>query len=507
MELNAFNATLGVEQRFYFSTGGFTTGPAAVTPWGDPRPNVYYESRLIQPGLMRRDVFSQGTTGGAATIGYGVVEMVNLGDLDYLVDYGFDGRVIRILAGDDSATIDQFSVVFRGTMEQPEFTWKTLTIRLRDRMAELDVPCFLNLYQGTNALPLGVEGTPNDIKGQTKPLIFGRVRGVTPPQVNSSKLIYQVNDGAIDSVDAVYDAGLQLTADVPYVDLNDMMTNAPSPGTYRVLNSGGYVRLGSSPVNPVTMDLTDGGLTTAQVITAIATTVAHILPTDVSAADATALDLIAPAVVGIWCTGSSPIKQHLDEVAASLGCWYGFDRLGVLRMGQLNAPTGTPTVTFTDREIIDLERTATADTDKGVPTYQVSINHTKNYTVMTTGVAGAVADAWKTWIGAEFRTSVVSDPTVKTTHLLSPVLSFDTLLTFEGDAIAEASRRLGLYKVRRDRLTLKANLNTDQVINIDLNNTVMVQVSRFGYSAGKLFQVLGLQPDYQSGTVDLTLWG
>jgi hypothetical protein len=39
---------------------------------------------------------------------------------------------------------------------------------------------------------------------------YGVVKNVPAPCVNTSKLIYQVNDGAVDSIDAVYDRGVPL---------------------------------------------------------------------------------------------------------------------------------------------------------------------------------------------------------------------------------------------------------------------------------------------------------
>jgi hypothetical protein len=45
------------------------------------------------------------------------------------------------------------------------------------------------------------------------------------------------------------------------------------------------------------------------------------------------------------------------------------------------------------------------------------------------------------------------------------------------------------------------------VASIDLGVTVMVQLTRFGMSAGKAFVVTGIRTDLRNNIFDLTLWG
>ena len=505
-EIEVYDTTLLSVRTLYFSTHGYTSTAA------DSPASTFYEAKLKQPGLMRRDVFAQGATGGASTTGYGLIELVNLGTLDALADYGFDGRNFRILLGDDTAARSTFTTVIKGTMEQPEFTWQSLSIRIRDRIAEFDRTIQTTLYAGSNALPAGLEGTASDLKGKPKPKLYGQVFNVSPPMVNTARLIYQVNDGSIASLDQVYDQGVALTAGAVYSSQADMETNAPAAGTYRAWLAGGYFRLGSSPVGPVTVNATQGASaadrTAAQIIKTIATTSGGIAAGDVVAADVTALDTASgSAIVGIYLGDGETIKTALDAISNSVGAWYSFDRLGQLRMAQLTAPSGSPAATFTAQDIIDIERMATADTDKGVPAYQVRLGYARNYTVISSGLAAAATAAFKAWLAEDYRTVSATDSTVLTAHLLSPVLEFQSLLVDATAAQTEATRRLTLYKTRRDRLNLKVKVLPGVTDTIDLGNVITVKVDRFGYGSGKLFRVIGLQPDYRIGTIDLTLWG
>jgi hypothetical protein len=505
-EIEAYDASISGVRTLYFSTHGFTS-KASDTP-----ASTFYEPKLKQPGLMRRDVFSKGSTGGASTTGYGLIELVNLGTLDSMADYGFDGRNFRVLLGDSKAARASFTTVIKGTMEQPEFTWQSLTIRIRDRLAELDRPIQTTLYAGSNALPAGLEGTADDLKGKPKPKLYGKVFNVSPPIVNTARLIYQLNDGPLASLDQVYDQGVALTAGAVYSSQADMETNAPSAGTYRAWLAGGYFRLGSTPAGPITASATQGSVaadrTAAQIIKSIVTGPGGIAAGDIVAADVTALDsATGSATLGIYLSENETINSALDALSNSVGAWYSFDRLGQFRMAQLNAPSGASVATFTQQEIIDIERTATADTDKGVPAYQVRLGYAKNFTVITSGLATSVGAAFKAWLAEDYRTVFATDSSVLTAHLLSPVLSFDSLLTDSGAAQTEATRRLNLYKNRKDRINLTVKVLPGTTDTIDLGNVVTLKVDRFGYTLGKLFRVIGIQPDYRIGTLDLTLWG
>ena len=76
----------------------------------------------------------------------------------------------------------------------------------------LEVPACTNLYGGTNVLPNGADGVTTDLKGSRKPRLFGTVLNIVPVCVNTVLLIYQVNDGPVHSIDAVYSRGAPVTA-------------------------------------------------------------------------------------------------------------------------------------------------------------------------------------------------------------------------------------------------------------------------------------------------------
>lgn len=186
-----------------------TTGNGFMTRPTDVPANTYYLSVLDQPADISRHMFSPGTTSGRSKVALGDVVLLNEdGALDAWRSYAFDGRPITI---EDGTVAGGFTTSLVATMDGvPEFGARTVTIRLRDRQAELDTPLQTNRYAGNNALPAGLEGVATDLKGKPKPFLLGVGTNIPAPSVNSAKLVHQIHDGALASVEGVYDRGIAL---------------------------------------------------------------------------------------------------------------------------------------------------------------------------------------------------------------------------------------------------------------------------------------------------------
>ena len=507
-EIDAYDPALPGVTTLRFATQGY------VTAAGDTPAHTYYDGRIQQPANVQRSCFERATTFGQSKIGYGELILVNNdGALDQLIDYGYDGRAITIKLGTvlpDSGGAPSWVTVLKGTMEQAEFSWQKVTIRVRDRQAELNKPLQANLHAGSNALPNGLEGVAGDLKGKPKPWSWGTIYNAPAPCVNTSRLIYQANNGAINTVAAVYDRGAALLKGADYVSQADMETTAPAAGYFRVWPAGGYFRLGSSPAGQITADIVIGALasdrTAAQAMKA-AMLKAGLVAGDISAADVTALDAANSAEVGIWLDGGETAVAALDMLANSVGAWYGVDRLGSFRMGRIAAPGGTPVATLTPLEIISVDRMASRDDGRGVPAWRAALRYKRAWITQPSDLAGAVTDARRAELREEYRTVNSDDAAVQTAHPLAPALEFDTLLIDATAAQTEVDRRRDLYKVRRDLLEVRVRLDAALAAAIDIGNVVSVAVPRFGMTAGKLFLVIGVRTDLRDGRLDLTLWG
>ena len=205
--LEAYDKVGTAAVTLYYATKGFTSTPS------DTPANTFFDPRIVMPASIRRTMFAPGRTFGASQVGFGDLVLANEdGDLDFLEDYAFDGRSITQYRGDEgSAFPGGYTKVLVATMEQAVPDLRSYRIKIRDRQDEVDIPFQPTKYAGNNALPAGLEGVAGDLKGKPKPICYGVVKNISPPLVNTSKLIYQVNDGVVASVDEVYDSGIKIT--------------------------------------------------------------------------------------------------------------------------------------------------------------------------------------------------------------------------------------------------------------------------------------------------------
>lgn len=502
IELTAAVDAAGTTQTFYLSTDSFVTAPA------DTPANTAFTPCLMSPGSLGINAYSDGRTGGATKLETGEIVIANAnGQFDGWLNYSFDGRACVIRSGIAGAYPGAFPAVLTGTVESIEADWRKIVIRLRDKAWLLEQPALESRYLGNNSLPNGLEGTADDLKGQVKPRAYGKVTNATPPCVNTARLIYEI--GVCNSVDALYDRGLALTAGAAYTSQVDMETTAPAAGQYRAWPAGGYIRLGSTPAGQITADATQGAAasnrTAAQMLEHLAED-AGLTAGEISAADVTALDSANSAVLGIWLEGETTFREAMDSIAESVGAWYGFDSAGVLRMGQLTAPSGTPVLTLYDYDTHDgIERRPLKD--NAVPIWRAVCRHTRNWTVQASDLAGSVADARRAWLTEHSRAANSDDTAIKTQWLLAGELERDTLLTSTSDAATEAARLLALHKVRRDLFDVPVTLDILTANSIRLMDVVELELARFGMDSGKLFRVIGIRVELDKHRVILSLWG
>ncbi len=200
-EIQAYNLNTLAMETLYFSTLPYVTAPS------DTPANKYYEPRLNTALNFQRSMYKPERIGGNSTPGFGVLRLNNTdGGLDNLEGYSLAGRPITIKLGAILFDFNDFGVVFEGTCAAVAISKDVIEISLKDLQEKLKLPIQSNLYGGTG----GVDGG-EDIEGKPKPLIYGEVYNIRPVLVDSGSLIYQINDGTVEEILAVYDKGARLT--------------------------------------------------------------------------------------------------------------------------------------------------------------------------------------------------------------------------------------------------------------------------------------------------------
>src|SRR5690606_14681658 len=159
-------------------------------------------------------------------------------------------------------------------------------------------------------------------------------------------------------------------------------------------------------------------------------------------------------------------------------------RLGVFRMQRFGEPSGFPTVTLTEAETFDIDLLATGDEGRGVPAWRVTVRYGRNwYPMDRDNIDVATSEAFKAFATTEWRTAVAEDSSVKAINRLASDLTFETYLTEEADAEAEATRLLALHSVGRDRF--QVSVKSFLVDRVELGSVVRLVHRRFGLAAGK----------------------
>jgi hypothetical protein len=488
----------------YYSSGlGFNNG------------GTFYEPRIEQPALYKRDVSISNTSfGGRTNATRSELTLVNNdGALNSLANYFFDGRKITIRVGDDGASYGSFTTVLVCTIEDVSFERKRVSFRLRDKVQELDKPHSELKYAGTNVLPLGLEGTEDDLKDQYKPLIYGHVALMAPVQVNTSHLIYQISSATISGgVVNAFDAGAYLARQTP--DYSDTATlqaagQGPASGYYKQYTGaeGTYIRLGATPYGQLTCSVVEDwdhtDVSASGIIKRLLIERGY-TASDYVDSDFTTLNEKCCGSHGVVVDAGETTASIIDRIATSVGAWWGFDAMNRFRIARLDAPSGSSSYTIDDNIIKDIDR----NTNSIKPIWRATIRADRNFSVQAkSGLAGVVPQSRQKWFGQEYREQKYEQTSLKTSRLLSEDQTYDSTLSGISQAQAEAKRRLTMLSVRRDNVTVTCADPDTVLASVDLGYTVTVQSAKYGYTSGRNMVVTGIRCDLKNRIVDLDLWG
>jgi hypothetical protein len=505
------------------------SGVETVKFCGKPQFDTGWYPYLVDPGLIRVEMFSGSKTSGRSRYNFGEIVVNNIADhavgettgpLDFLKGYSFDGREVRVYQGNYDDTYGEFILVYQATLEGATFEWQKILFTVRSRQAELDIPVDVGKFAGNNSLPAGVEGTESDLKDKPKPLLLGRVFNAQPVLCNTSKLIYAVSPStglAVTYMGAecrVYDNGVALTLEGTYTDQADMEANEPSPGCFKVWETGGYFRLGASPAGTVTFDGCSYGRSVnakmSNLITDLLTL--HDKQSMINSASFTAFADDVRYENGIYLSGTMPtISEVIDRFCDSCGAFWYFNSSGEMMLDQLEEPSSLSTdyeLNSSTTPTENFSRQKSQDTPGGIPVHSLTLQYARNYSVATT-FPGSVTDLRRAWLKEPWTFNKHEDGSILTAHPMAGEMAIET--TFSGTAggiTPETIRRFGLYSVMRDIVSAEvelelfgslANLRPGLCFNVNFSG-------RFGFINKKMVLV-AFTVNHVDEKVILSLWG
>jgi len=474
LELTIENAA-GADVDLQFSSHGYRTT------------SDFFPPVLENPLNFGIKLFESSFLTGPSKFGSGSIKLTNCDcALDgYLKDASWSKYDFTVKMGAMDFAYEDFVPIFIGRIESINWDERFVNLRIRDNQVLLNDLLQHNTYAGTG----GVEGTA-DIAGKPKPLCLGACYNIEPVLVDPTTSLYQIHSGAIQSVDAVYFAGLLASAGTDYTvnvaaGTITLLTNPLGTVTCDVRGSsafGGYVNSVADITERVCVDY--GPLTSANINTGAFQ----------------ALNEANSSAVGFY-SGLNPtsISAVVDTLLNSIGGFWGFDRFNKLRVGIVEEPTAA-VKTITTEEIIKIARITTP-----VPTHLSRVGYQKNWTVMNADrLAGAVSETAKSFFQQEYRFAEDSDAAVETKHPINNEREILSLLAGESDATDEVTRIQALFGEDRDIYRVKCrNISHD----ITIGDVIQVVHDRFELTTGQKFVVIGFTENVKQDNLDLLLWG
>lgn len=479
------------EQVIYAASEAFTTAPddAAL-------PNVFFPSRVRRPLVFERSILGPDGIGGAASIGLGDIELENSdGEYDNIVgNHAIDGRRVTIKVGDPEGgfAYEDFGVIFDGTAAGWDLTATGVNVELRDWTYELEKPVARSYYGGTG----GSDGTA-DLAGKPIPQVWGRCLNVPGVIVDPLNSLIQFNDGPMEAIDAVYNNGVALPDD------GSCFTRDLAAGTITMLV--GFAGQICADVR----GSKEGGVyadKTADIVKRIVKTNLGWTDDDLRLASFDQVNSVQPAEVGYFIGEDVTAKSVIDELMAGIGGFRSFTRTGLLEIGVFTAPVNGGDAVITQMELLDgLERLPSPKSFYP-PAWRQRVGYQRNWTVQTSGLAGAIDDdpERQAFLAQQYRYASAHDNNVKDRFLLAqdapPRLSF---FADKADAEAESLRLLALYSVPRS--LYRGRVKT-QPFTLDLAADIDLQYPRWDLRYGRATRAVTIRDDAGANEVELTVF-
>lgn len=481
----------GIRQ-IYFSDKGYITN-ASDTP-----AHTNYIPATTNPLQIDASVFNGVFSGRAGS--FGAIRLLNGdGDFDDLLDMYWSGRSVKVFAGAADFTREQFVKVFDGQCEGIEHSEDEIIINIQNNEKILETEFIQSLYDGSGGLDGG-----SDLDGKPKPLLYGEVLRITPVLVDATNLVYQIHDGSIEDVSAVYDRGVALTDGG---DVADITAASVTAGHFKTQLSGGFIKLGSTPAGQITVDAKGdnaGGYVdkSGQIVTRLLRTklgLFNLTDSNIDQGAFNQIDISVPATVGAYIIDKTTVRNVIDSLFTPVQCYWTYDGQGLITAGVGKEPSD-PIYTLDENNIMDGDIRAVA---VYTPSWRVNLGYARAWTNQNEIATGA-SDAYRDFAQQEYRKIVIEDRNIRTQSAVSIEQNFNTLIVNEADAIIQAQRIAELFNKKRTLYKVSAK---DVFFRLKIGDSVTVILNRFGLDSGKDFLIVGLSYDAETNLTELELWG
>lgn len=473
---------------------GFATRPT------DTPANTAVPPTLIDPGSLRREMFSGDRVFGAVRPAFGEVVLYNGdGRYDSWEHHGFDGRDCVLRWGPvGGAYPADFAAVVICTVEGITLTETEARLRLRDNTVLLDKPFLKDTFTG---LSPGEGSNIPSLKGNVKHRYIGATPWVGVPQLvsdHSGRTIFHVTTGDIGGNTELYDNGNQLGREATPAGEFWSYASFPSEGRFWAHSENGssFIRTGSRPVGDLRVDMdatqVGGAAWDMQTLVTEAGYAGSFVGTQI------------PNINGIFADSGITYADIFDDAATYAGMWYGFDRLGRFTSKVFDAPSGTPVLTLSRSNCLSVKRSPVPGME--VPLHQLSVNSIQTWKSNFTSPSGQFRNYFQAenWIGKFTR----KDASILLKHKAARSLHMDMRIGpfNDGEFRLLFDRFMALFGVDRSLFTVTVPLSA-QTMAVDLGDVLKLQWPRFNLADGRLLRVVSVRYALRERQIEFALWG
>ncbi len=473
---------------FPLSDDGYISEP------GDSPANTYFEARLIQPLYYNRSLAARDGFAGLAADGAGEIRAANFDRyFDTLIDrFSINGRQIRVKRRRLDQALAAAEIIFDGTAPGWESPEGVLRIPLRDTLWKLRVPLqqgSTHRYAGTGSAEGGA-----DLKDKPKPLLFGNCKFVQAVLIDPATWTFQVHDGQIEAIDAVYDLGVSVAFTANLATGTFTLTSSPTDGSNIKADVRGS-KLGGSYVD-----------STAYICRRIIVDHVGLAGSFVdftSFGNVDGATASSSAEVGIYIGAEDVLAiDVLDALLVGIGGYLAVDRVGRVVMGVFGAPWYRDTFEIDDSAIEAISRVALpASIDP--PNKRRQVAYARCWAPQFANLNTAMTAAQRKFVAQPFRTAAATGDASGADLMATDPPIVAGLFADEADALAEAQRLIALYGVPRAFYRVQLSRGLWQ---FELNQAGTLTYPGWNLSNGRAARIVSIIEDAAAGKVELLLF-
>jgi len=426
--------------------------------------NYFYEPRI--QGIPAFSRVMQLWKFASSQTSFGNLIVLN-GDaqMDSMRNWIFSGQDFSCKLGGDEILDADYTEVLKGVMGKPEYSDSKVVIPIKDYSAKLKKELPPNIYTSTANMPTETVGSPI-------PLCFGTVKNIKPVLIDDATMTFQVHDGRINDITAVYDDGAVFSSFTK--DLSNgkfTLTASPVGGLDKITcDVQGYHNGTKQLIKP------------GEILNHIATTYTTLTSGDLDAASFTQLDVDRPYDIGFYIRNKQSVFSVFDNVLRGILSDWGFTRTGKLQVLAFELP-GTYSEKYENREFMSFRELKNI-----LPAvyHRFSIKYAMDW-----------SDDSKT------AQVMVEDATVLTKYANAEEREVDTYLVNQSDATTVGNKFLSIFDGTHYAIEFTIKI---RAFVHNLMDTIRVNRSRYSMT-DKDFRIVGISEDYTNNRVKLTCFG